>query len=229
MAEAAPDRPDMLAAALAYAAAGWPVFPVSAIDKQPLLGPLPGVPGSGGLHRATQQEALIRDWWREWPTAMIGLPTGPAIGAFVVDLDAGVDDKTGEIFEAEQLLANLAAEIGVAIPATLTVETPRGGRHLYFPWPKARVRNRQGIVHRVDVRGDGGYVIAPPSQRSDGRAYRWLGDRHMIPPPAPDELLDLILRLGRWSREAAAENGRSDARPPADVDEALRKYALARS
>jgi putative DNA primase/helicase len=94
---------------------------------------------------------------------LAGVPTGSAIGAFVVDLDAGVDEKTGEVFETPNLIRALCSEIGAALPDTWMVETPRGGRHLYFQLPDgAAPGNRAGLIKRVDVRGDGGYVIVPP-------------------------------------------------------------------
>jgi hypothetical protein len=102
-------------------------------------------------------------------------PTGKAIGAFVLDLDAGQDKDTGEVFSAEDLAQAIAKEIGTALPPTWTADTPRGGRHLYFALPAGDPPgNRAGVVNRVDVRGQGGYVIVPPSLRPDGKAYRWI-------------------------------------------------------
>jgi putative DNA primase/helicase len=58
---------------------------------------------------------------------------------------------------------------------TWTVETPGGGRHLYFALPEGEVPgNRTGLLRRVDVRGEGGYVIVPPSVRPDGKRYSWI-------------------------------------------------------
>jgi putative DNA primase/helicase len=225
-------------AALGYAARGWPVFPCDPDTKRPLVGAAPGEPkGSGGLKRATVSPEVIAQWWKKFPKAMIGVPTGPAIAALVVDVDAGADEKTGEVFDADDLVARLEAELGVQLPPTLAVATPRGGRHLYFQFPAGvELGNRAGIIPRVDVRGDGGYVIVPPSTRSDGRKYQFIVQQ-IKPAIAPEALLDLILRRGRWSRtsESTSETpsinrpkSASKPRPPAATDKGdpARRYAL---
>lgn len=164
---------EILIAALEYAAHGWPVFPCHPKTKRPLTAA--GEGGTGGLHLATTAEVTIRAWWTKWPLAMIGVPTGAPIGAIVVDIDAGIDSKTGEVFEAAAIIANLEAKIGTSLPPTWTVETPRGGRHLYFTLPPVvAVGNRAGLIERVDMRGTGGYVVVPPSRRDDGAVYRWV-------------------------------------------------------
>jgi putative DNA primase/helicase len=196
--------------------------------------------GEGGLKLATADEAQISAWWTRWPQAMIGLPTGRAIGAFVVDVDAGIDKDTGEVFEAAAIKSQLVAAIGTALPATRFAMTPRGGEHLYFRYPDdAAIGNRAGLLgkgSRIDIRGDGGYVIAPPSLRKDGVAYAW-GDVAEVA-PAPAALLDLVLRRGRFA-EAPSAGGGIGARAAAKVkppegeggslaagEDAVRKYGL---
>jgi putative DNA primase/helicase len=171
----------ILAAALDYAPHGWPVFPCHPETKRPLIkgdrDPDTGaeIPGTGGLKKASCDPARIREWWTHWPRALIGVPTGSPIGAFVVDFDAGVDPDSGEVFEADGLIASLCTEVSCDLPETWTVETPRGGRHLYFKLPEGHAPgNRAGLIPRVDVRGEGGYVVVPPSVRADGIPYRWL-------------------------------------------------------
>ena len=89
-----------------------------------------------------------------------------ASGIFVVDVD-GLD--------AEATLRRLEAEHG-ALPATVEVITARG-RHIYFKWPQEPVRNSAGkIGPHIDVRGDGGYVLCPPSIHPSGRRYSWSVD-----------------------------------------------------
>jgi putative DNA primase/helicase len=162
-----------LEAALDYASRGWPVFPCHPETKQPLTPKAEG--GNGGLKAASTDTRVINTWWRKHPTAMIGVPTGPSIGAFVVDLDAGIDAKTGEVFEVDGLIAALEHKIGCRLPPTCSVATPRGGRHLYFRVPDGECPgNRAGLVPRVDIRGTGGYVIVPPSRRTDGKSYVWV-------------------------------------------------------
>lgn len=165
--------PGLLAAALDYARHGWPVFPCHPGTKRPLTPK--GEDGSGGLKHATTDEFVITAWWRRFPKALIGVPTGKPINAFVLDFDAGTDEKTGEIFTVEDLERTIIAEIGVALPATWIAETPRGGQHRYFSTAGGdQPGNRNAMVRRVDVRGTGGYVIVPPSVRSDGKSYRWI-------------------------------------------------------
>src|SRR5260370_29727242 len=93
--------PIIIEAALDYAKHGWPVFPCHPGTKRPLTPK--GDAGSGGLKCATIDETVIRAWWHRFPKAMIGVPTGRPIGAFVLDLDVGEDDKTGEVFEIADL------------------------------------------------------------------------------------------------------------------------------
>lgn len=233
----------MIEHALAYAAQNWPVFPCHPATKQPLV--KGEVAGEGGLKLATTDPERIRAWWKQWPNAMIGLPTGRAIGAFVVDVDAGEDKETGEIFEAAALQMNLDSAIGGQLPPTRFATTPRGGVHLYFRMPvEDPIGNRTNLLgkgSRIDIRGDGGYVIAPPSVRKDGVAYAWGSDDLVAtPPPA---LIDLILRRGSFDEHNAGGIGARAAaavKPPAGRDakdrpeaslaagdDAVRKYGLA--
>jgi len=228
----------LLEHALAYASQNWPVFPCHPATKQPLV--KSDAEGEGGVKLATTDEAAIRAWWTRWPQAMIGLPTGRAIGAFVVDIDAGEDKTTGEIFEAATLQIQLEAAIGAALPPTRFATTPRGGVHLYFRYPDQveDLGNRAGLLgkrSRIDIRGDGGYVIAPPSLRKDGVAYAW-NDKEFELAVSPAELVDLVLRRGAFAEKPAAASGigaRAAAKvtPPASGsigagDDAVRKYGL---
>lgn len=149
-------------AALAYAARGLPVLPCHSQGdrrKRPLI--------DGGFHAATTDEAQIRKWLARWPDALIGVPTGRAIGAVVLDIDVKSDRANGyDTLDA----------LGFAIlPNVPMVHTATGGLHLYFAAPeKIDVRNTaghrgRGIGAGVDWRGEGGYVIVP----SPGSGYSW--------------------------------------------------------
>jgi hypothetical protein len=139
--------------ALALAARGFHIFPCRPRDKRPAT--------ANGLKDATTDPDIIRAWWRQQPDNNIAIATGPASGVFVVDVD-GLD--------AEATLRRLEAEHG-ALPPTVEVITARG-RHIYFKWPQEPVRNSAGkIGPHIDVRGDGGYVLSPPSIHPSGRPY----------------------------------------------------------
>lgn len=140
-------------AALAYARKGWAVFPCEARGKKPLC--------EHGLKDATTDEGVIRGWWARWPEANIGHPTGARI---VLDVD-GVD--------GEAALAALEDEYE-PLPLAPAVQTGKG-RHLYFAPNGAVIRNSAGrLGPHLDVRGDGGYVILPPSIHPNGARYEWL-------------------------------------------------------
>ncbi|MGZ8353718.1 MAG: phage/plasmid primase, P4 family [Allosphingosinicella sp.] len=244
-------RPNpLLEAALAFAARGWPVFPCNMANKKPLLaaekdGTGKAVPRSGGLVKASCDPSTIRGWWGiKWPMAMVGLATGHG-RLFVVDFDPRVeeeiDKETGEVigrreWTLDQLKADLEAQIGGPLPATLAAMTPSGGVHLYFLWPDdggEPIRNRGNLPDHVDVRGLGGYVIAPPSVMEDGLRYRWLrgmGPDDVAIAAAPAALVE-ILRAPKKAAQGAGGGRQAPIAAPAGVeavtDDAVRKYALA--
>lgn len=225
------DPAALLQAALDYAARGWPVFPcdprIDAPGAKPKRSKAPLVPGAdkdgngkpiprtGGLWRATTDAAQIRAWWTRWPKALIAVPTGAACGAFVVDFDP--DEKNGTL---EDIALRLIGEVGELPPGPVS-ETQSGGRHLWFALPpgEAIPPPRGGLLPGIDVRGDGGYVIVPPSMMANGRAYRWLVPPAALDPagvamPAPTpELLDFVLRRGKWAREASSRGATNNVVP----------------
>ena len=161
----------MISAALALAGKGLLVFPCRPRDKRPAT--------ANGLKDATRDPDIIRRWWRQEPQLNLAIATGAVSNVFVIDLD-GLD--------AEVNLRRLEAEHG-ELPATVEVITARG-RHVYFRWPETPVRNSAGkIAPGIDVRGDGGYVLAPPSVHPSGRPYAWSVDSANAFAPAPEWLL----------------------------------------
>lgn len=163
MGEAFQLRPDGLThipaqIAASWARAGFPVFPCGQ-DKRPLT--------PHGFKDATADLQAVAAFWQAHPKALVGLPTGPTSGLFVVDLD--IDKATGEaIGEASLAALGLSQLIG-AVP---TVATPSGGRHLYFR--DCGLGNSTGkLGPKIDTRGAGGYVIAPGSVTANG-AYSLL-------------------------------------------------------
>lgn len=163
-------REELLKAALGYAAKGLPVFPALTIDgaKKPLVKWGKGTDGAEELRdrRATTAPETITAWWRRWPLAMIGIPTGERSGLVVLDIDRknGVDG-----------LANLRS-IGID-PYKLSpvmARTPSGGLHVFMKHG-GLLKNSAGLLAAgVDVRGDGGYIVLPPSLPSlAGPEYSW--------------------------------------------------------
>lgn len=170
---------DTLKEALAYAARGWPVFPCKAEDKSPLTG--------RGFKDASKDPEQIK-WWfgQKFTHAMIGVPTGWKIGAFVLDINP---PEGMTIFQA---FAAIQAVGGLGCVDTATTETPNG-LHLWFRMlPDVEIRNRGPLLGgAIDcIRGEGGYVIVPPSRRDDGRRYSWVGANVLASPSA--ELIELV-------------------------------------
>jgi bifunctional DNA primase/polymerase-like protein len=180
MPQAQPNVPTELEAALEYARKGLPVFPCNPLDKSPLT--------PNGFKDATRDETQIRAWWTRWPNAMIGAPTGPLSGAWVVDPDI---DPVKQ-FDGPAMLAKLTARYG-PLPQTLTSITPRGGNHLYFAWDaNIEIRNSESkIAPGIDVRGNGGYVCLPPSRSANGGMYQWDPNSPKTIAPAPPWLITL--------------------------------------
>lgn len=136
-------------AAQVLAAAGVPVFPCAVGAKRPLT--------RRGFHDASTDPDRVAWWWRQHPTANLAIPTGAASGIDVVDVDKHGGD-TG--FPA---LRRATAE-GLVDGWGHAIATPSGGLHLYFPHaPGVEQRSWASPTAHVDFRGDGGYVVVPPS------------------------------------------------------------------
>jgi putative DNA primase/helicase len=142
----------------------------------------------------------------------------------VLDFDASTDPNTSEVFELPDLIEELERELHCKLPVTWGVDTPRGGRHLYFQMPPVEpIGNRTALLgpsSHIDVRGEGGYALLPPSVREDGIAYRWGASQPVLkdelPAKAPQALIDCILRLGKWAPEPRFRSlgaDRTDRRP----------------
>jgi Bifunctional DNA primase/polymerase, N-terminal/Primase C terminal 1 (PriCT-1) len=141
-------------AALRYASRGWHVFPCRPGGKEPVT--------RRGLHDATRESRVIESWWNATPDANVAVRTGRASQIVVLDVDGddGMDTLRG-----------LESQHG-PLPRTASVVTPRGGAHYYFAHPGHEIPNSAGrLGPALDVRGDGGYVVAPPSTGPNGRRY----------------------------------------------------------
>jgi hypothetical protein len=177
----------MLQTARALAEKGLAVFPCMPRDKRPAT--------PHGLKDATTDPIEIDNWWHQNPNYNIAIATGAISGIFVIDLDGG---------NAEAELRKLEAQHG-ELPATVEAITGRG-RHLFFKYPEAPVRNSAGkIATGIDVRATGGYVIAPPSTHPSGRRYCWSVDSAATFAAAPEWLLAIIVEPEKGIAAPASE------------------------
>lgn len=188
----------LLDAALSYATAGFPVLP--------LRGKVPRI--ERGLHCASTDRAAVEDWWRRFPDANIGIRTGAESRLVVLDVD--VPEGLASLRELEGRHGKLD---------TATVLTGSGGWHHYFRHPGREVRNSAGkLGPGLDVRGDGGYVVAPPSVHESGNQYKWTRP------------LDRLAELPGWLLEGDAHERRNGTQPKAvgtEIPEGQRNATLA--
>lgn len=192
-----------LRAALRYAEWGWSVLPLhtpveggrcschksdcQSIGKHPR--------NRNGVKDATTDAETIERWWDTWPDANIGVATGTASGLVVLDIDDGGDEGLAAL-EAEQ----------ERLPETVESLTGGGGRHLLFAIEDTAPRNSvKRLAAGVDVRGEGGYIVVPPSAHHSGRLYAWeVSSRPDTIHPAP---------LPTWLARRMAEDERHGASP----------------
>ncbi|MET4221852.1 hypothetical protein ABIB00_007088 [Bradyrhizobium sp. LB14.3] len=128
----------MLSLALTLAAAGTPVFPCRADNKRPLT--------SNGFKAASVFPHVLRRWWRDWPDALVGMPTGERTSVWVLDMDS--------------YKGATEADLPHCLPPTRTVTTRSGGKHFYFN--HVGLGNSPGrLPASWDVRGQGGFVLVP--------------------------------------------------------------------
>lgn len=168
-------EPELSRAAVDYAVRGWRVFPLHGVRggrcscrasdcsspaKHPLV--------RRGFREASADPSQVEAWWAQWPFANIGLITGAGSGVVVVDIDLPV------ALESLDRVVDL-------LPRTLVGLTGGGGVHLVYRSDDPELRNAagrlpgiRGPVPGVDLRANGGYIVAPPSIHSSGDRYSWL-------------------------------------------------------
>jgi putative DNA primase/helicase len=180
---------------------GWKVFPVQGIGAggQCDCGAKCATPGkhpilANGHNGASSLPGAVRLWWNEHPNANIGIKTGKDSNLIVLDVDG------------QEGLASLKA-LGLSETGTLSVRTGSGGLHLYYQWPGHPVRNSAGKLGKgLDIRGDGGYTIGPPSRHVSGQLYKWQADLdHFAIAPLPETLAKLITTSTRRAVNAKTE------------------------
>ena len=176
--------------ALWYARHGWQVFPLRPHTKEPFNGL--------GVYSATADTDQIIDWWARWPQANIGLHCGGS-GLLALDLDTYKDSFNGDGF-----LKRTDEE-------TLTSLTGSGGTHLIYAMPTDRkYTNATGnLPAGIDVRGQGGYIVVPPSIHPNGNRYQWesgYGPHEIAPLPLPPALLRILDEARATQRVAGPPN-----------------------
>ena len=144
-------------AALGYCRLGWSVLPLQPKSKRPLV-------AWRELEDRRAGSKEVEGWFRRWPDANVGVVTGMISHLVVLD----IDPKHG----GDDALAGLERRYGLLGP-TVEAVTGGGGRHFYFAAPAAEIRNRAGMAQGIDLRGDGGYIVAPPSVHPSGKSYAW--------------------------------------------------------
>jgi len=186
-----------LQTALSYADRGWAVFPTHSMrdghcscGKTTCTSPGKHPLTRHGFKDASIDPEVITAWWQKHPWANIAIATGEVSGRLLV---VDIDSKPASGYLGEESWE----DIDQGHPDTLEVLTGSGGRHLYFHYP-ADVCIKSGVASLgvgVDVRADGGYVLAPPSLHASGKQYEWeeSGDptNGAAIAPAPDWLLQL--------------------------------------
>jgi hypothetical protein len=174
---------DLLQAALEYVRRGWSVVPAHGIDADGICTCTRHACEAPGKHprlswapyqQERANEALVRQWWKRWPEANIAIVTGSVSGVVVLDIDPRHGGKDS------------LAELG-QLPPTVTCLTGGGGEHLFYTHPGRTVKNGANLLPGIDLRGDGGYVIAAPSRHASGQRYQWEGGYS----PAEAELSDM--------------------------------------
>lgn len=195
--------PNVLDTALSYARAGHPVFPCESSGehaKAPLT--------RHGFKDASTDADLIRRWWKERPDAALGLPTG--IAWDVLDVDVKHADGIAAL--------NLIEQFGLIDGHVRQVKTPSSGWHFYFPAdPDNQLGCAQAPSAGIDLRGHGGYVIAPPSRTNDdeyeGRYETiWRADKGVAGQPLQWHLIEPLITV------SVPPAGRQQGRTPADSD-----------
>ncbi|MBI2602335.1 MAG: DUF3987 domain-containing protein [Deltaproteobacteria bacterium] len=174
----------ILNAALDYAGRAFPVIPLYSVDSNGICtcGRICHSPGKhpmtrNGLKDASSCPSQINVWFNQ-AVANLGIITGISSGLVVIDLDCYRGSSLADFYSRFEDLS-----------PTLTVQTG-GGYHLYLNHPGFEVSNRAKILPGVDVRADGGYIVAPPSRHASGKIYRW--DNDLPIQDCPPSLLEML-------------------------------------
>jgi hypothetical protein len=207
-------RISMLHAALAFAKQGYKIFPVPPNTKKSYVR-RDARSGSGESWGMTNDPTLIKKYWERWPEAGIGLPTGWVNKIIVIETDNPKGHKDLEV-DGEVSLQAVEKRLGT-LPKTKMAESPSGSKHRIHAHPGKHLRIKNSaseIGPGIDVRGDGGMVVAPPSIRKDG-VYRWINKLPIVGLPEkwiselteekPDRIITPLPADANWAERYGAE------------------------
>lgn len=176
-----PPRNPVLEHANKYSAKKWAAFPLQPRSKLPVF--LEPEQSDGHSYISSSfDKNVINQWFEEHPEFNIGIATGRNSGVFVLDVDGA---------DGEESLEKLEWKHG-RLPETAEVRTGKG-RHIYFqnvPGIKSSVAQ---LAPYLDIRGDDGYVVAPPSVHENGHVYSWTREDPIR--KAPDWLVEKVINV----------------------------------
>jgi uncharacterized protein (DUF927 family) len=183
-------------AATEYRMRGFSVIPLRSKDKRPTL-------HSWDPYKTERASWEDIERWFSIPKN-IGIVTGAVSGIVVLDIDGP---------EGEEALSAIVARMG-DLPATWISSTGKG-RHYLFLHPGREIRNSANRLLSIDFRGDGGYIVAPPSIHPSGAEYKWLQDEFQDIAPAPEWLVEWMTadKQPAWIDEVLIELGRATKKP----------------
>ena len=168
-------NPTCLKSALSYASVGIPVLPLQPNGKEPLGALVPN-----GFRNATTDAEKIKSWWAMYPTANFGVVTGSASNLVVIDIDVR-NGQNGQ---------DSITQAGMPLVETWAIQTPSGGFHCIYRIPDGHnISSRQGVFPLVDIKAEGGYVVAPPSV-INGTQYQCVSEQE--PAPLPNTWISAI-------------------------------------
>jgi hypothetical protein len=208
-----------LKSALYYAGRGWQVFPVHSMNGGKCTCGKSDCPNQGkhpipmhGLNESSIEPERIYQWWGQTPYANVGVRCGAVSNLVVVDIDPrnGGDDSWSDLIEQHG-----------QIPHTIEALTGGGGRHIYFQHPGVKVKSVKNALGRgLDIKADGGYVVASPSLHASGNRYLW--EPSCLPSktdlaPLPGWILEIVrddtptpAKIAGPVGDKITEGGRSD-------------------
>jgi len=201
-----PQQNEFLEAALKYVRLGWNVIPLQPRDKKPLL------PSWREWQTKKVTEDMVKTWWQKHSDANVGILTGAISGIVVLDVDGEAGRQS-------------LAQIAKGLPPTPISNTGKGSHYIY-KHPGFEVRNFAGKLPGLDFRGDGGYIVAPPSIHPSGRQYEWvISPEDVELAPVPGWLLALLGQKKKGNGEGIDPLKVLAGVPEGERDETLFRYA----